>query len=421
MSGGPPQMDTWDLKETRTTPKDLDPQKVSTDMYLPKTFFPKLIESKMIDRCSFVRSMLGREALHLSGQYRVQTGRAMNPAVAKEIPALGSVVAAELDSQRRPTDTFPTYMSTNLSRNSTGAIGAGFFPNRFSGLDLDTSFVFSVFGSSVEGAGEQLERRWQKLKRLSEVSAGQQASLGNQVSNYSVFYDYAFKIMTDPRWAPVFQSTPEEKARYGSTSNYGQLGSGMLLAKNILKAKAGTRFVYISDSIGGNGPWDFHASIYDRSRADNIYTQCMKWDQAFTALLEDLAAAPGDTPGKSMLDETIIVSTGEFGRTPRINPGNGRDHYPKAFTALLAGGGVKGGRVIGKTNEDGSDCVEPGWKHKERPQIDNLAATIYSALGVDWRKKVENTPSGRAYEYVQSAPIGSNDFIAPDHIGELFA
>ena len=142
-------------------------------------------------------------------------------------------------------------------------------------------------------------------------------------------------------------------------------------------------------------------------------------DQAFTALLQDLQATPGRERGKTLLDETIIVSTGEFGRTPNFNTGMGRDHYDKTFTSLLAGGGIKGQRVIGKTNDDCSACIDPGWNHREQPQIDNLVATIYSALGIDWRKKLENTPSGRAHYYVQTAPIGSNTLVAPDHI-DLF-
>jgi hypothetical protein len=416
MSGAICPMDCWDLKDTKLTPKDLDPQKVWSDFYLSKTLFPDLIESKMVDRCSFVRSMLGRELIHLTGQYRVQTGRSLNPAVAKEIPGFGSVIAAELDSQRRPTDTFPTYMSTNLSRNSTGLIGSGFFPDRFNGVDLDTSFVFNIFGRGDAAAREEVERRWQMRERMTEVIGSTEANLGDKVSPFSTFYDYAHDIVTDPRWSNVFQATDTDRDRYGRN----QLGDGCLLAKNLLKADAGTRFVYISESIGGNGPWDFHNAIYDRTRPQNLYVKAREWDQAFTALLQDLAAAPGHAPGKSLLEETIFVATSEFGRTPNMNTGAGRDHYYKTFTSLLAGGGVKGQRVLGKTNEDCSECIDVGWKHKERPQIDNLVATIYSALGIDWKKTVENTPSGRAYLYVQSAPIGSNDFVAQDHIGELF-
>jgi hypothetical protein len=416
MSGAISPMDCWDLKDTKMTPKDLDPQRIWNDFYLSKTLFPKLIDTGLINRCSFVRSMLGRELIHLTGQYRVQTGRSINPAVAKEIPGFGSVIAYELESQRRPADTFPTYMSTNLSRNSTGLIGAGFLPNQCTGVDLDTSFVFNVFGGGSAAARAQLERRWKVRQQLTDIANVSDTTLGSNVSPYEVFYKYAYGIVTDPRWSTVFQVNDAERDRYGRN----QLGDGLVLAKNLLKADAGTRFVYISESIGGNGPWDFHAGIYDRARAQNIYTKSLEWDQAFTALLQDLQATPGRERGKTLLDETIIVSTGEFGRTPNFNTGMGRDHYDKTFTSLMVGGGITGQRVIGKTNEDCSECTDPGWNHREQPQIDNLVATIYSALGIDWRKKLENTPSGRAYHYVQFAPIGSNTLVAQDHI-DLFS
>ena len=307
-------------------------------------------------------------------------------------------------------------MSTNLSRNSTGLIGAGFLPNQCTGVDLDTSFVFNVFGGGSDAARAQLERRWKVRQQLTDISNVSDTTLGTNVSPYEVFYKYAYGIVTDPRWSTVFQMNDAERDRYGRN----QLGDGLVLAKNLLKADAGTRFVYISESIGGNGPWDFHAGIYDRARAQNIYTKSLEWDQAFTALLQDLQATPGRERGKTLLDETIIVSTGEFGRTPNFNTGMGRDHYDKTFTSLMVGGGIKGQRVIGKTNEDCSACTDPGWNHREQPQIDNLVATIYSALGIDWRKKLENTPSGRAYHYVQSAPIGSNTLVAQDHV-DLFS
>ena len=205
MSGAISPMDCWDLKETKMTPKDLDPQRIWNDFYLSKTLFPKLIDSGLINRCSFVRSMLGRELIHLTGQYRVQTGRSINPAVAKEIPGFGSVVAYELESQRRPTDTFPTYMSTNLSRNSTGLIGAGFLPNQCTGVDLDTSFVFNVFGGGDAAARAQIERRWKVRQQLTDIANVSDATLGSNVSPYEVFYKYAYGIVTDPRWSTVFQ------------------------------------------------------------------------------------------------------------------------------------------------------------------------------------------------------------------------
>ena len=130
---------------------------------------------------------------------------------------------------------------------------------------------------------------------------------------------------------------------------------------------------------------------------------------------------PGSQPGKTLLDETLIVATSEFGRTPQMNPVQGRDHYRFAYSSMFVGGGVRGGRIIGKTDAIGAQCVDTGWKHKEQPQMDNIVATIYSALGIDWMKTIENTPSGRAYHYIETAPIGGAEFISGDEIAELFA
>ena len=129
---------------------------------------------------------------------------------------------------------------------------------------------------------------------------------------------------------------------------------------------------------------------------------------------------PGSQPGKTLFDETLIVCTSEFGRTPYFNPVAGRDHHRLAYTSFWAGGGVKGGRIIGKTDEYGKECIETGWKHKQQPKHDNTVATIYSALGIDWKKVITNTPSHRAYEYTQVAPLSGGEFISDDEIAELF-
>ena len=105
---------------------------------------------------------------------------------------------------------------------------------------------------------------------------------------------------------------------------------------------------------------------------------------------------------------------------PYMNNVYGRDHYKETYTSMFLGAGVKPGRVIGKTNDDCSKCVETGWNHKQQPVFDNLVATFYSALGIDWTKKVKNTPSGRDYEYVQRAPLGEANFIPTDPVNELF-
>jgi len=414
LTGAMSQMDCWDLKETKWTPKDLDPVKVWGDLYLSKSLFGRTIASKQMQNISLVRSMKAKELVHFNGQYHCQTGRALNVAVGKEIPAFGSIIAKELDSQRRPADTFPTYVSVNLRQDRVGPIGSGFLPVTFTGMDLDPAVVFDVFGGANDGAAEKdLERRWRALERMSEVSP-RSRTLGDKANDYRTFYDYAYRILNDPRWPKVFNITDEDKQRYG----FGIVGQNFLLARNVLKADAGTRFVYISET--DNFGWDYHSSIYDKTRPTNLYVSADRFDKAFPALLEDLASTPGHAPGKSLLDETLVVASSEFGRTTYVNNAAGRDHYDQVFTSGLLGGGVKGQRILGKTDELAGKCLETGWASNRQPVIDNLVATIYSVLGIDWRKKVENTPSGRPYEYVQLAPIGSSEVINPNPIEELF-
>ena len=96
----------------------------------------------------------------------------------------------------------------------------------------------------------------------------------------------------------------------------------------------------------------------------------------------------------------------------------GRDHYNKCYPVLFAGAGVKGGRILGRTDSQGQKCLETGWNHKEQPRTENVVATMYSALGIDWSKQIRNTPSGRTYAYVD--PLGPNGYIPTDDIPEIY-
>lgn len=414
MGGAMSQADTWDFKETRYTPKDLNVQKFTSDISLSKTLFP--YASEYVDKIALVRSMRANEMIHFIGQYHTQTGRALNVAVAREIPAMGSVVAYELESRRRESDTFPTYMSTYMAQCNNGSIGCGFLPTRTTGLDLDPTTVFETFGGgSVAGASginSTLERRWKMLQDFEKVVDADRSAIGKTARDYKTFYADAKRIAADPRWSGLFQIANAERERYGND----EYGLGLILARNILRADAGTHFVYVNDG----GRWDQHSFIFDRTKRVNHYVNCERFDKGFASLLKDLSSLPGNAPGKTLLDETLIMATSEFGRTPAMNAVAGRDHYRQVYTTLFAGGGVKGGRVIGKTNDDASEAVNTGWKHKEQPFMDNCVASIYSALGIDWMKTFENTPSGRAYEYIQTAPIGGTQFISNDEIAELF-
>jgi uncharacterized protein (DUF1501 family) len=147
---------------------------------------------------------------------------------------------------------------------------------------------------------------------------------------------------------------------------------------------------------------------------------CDEMDAAFSSLLGDLAATGSKTdPARTLLDETLVVAVSEFGRTPgALNDMAGRDHYNKCYPALFAGAGVKGGLVLGKTDSQGGRCLETGWSHQEQPRQENIVATMYSALGIDWTKEIGNTPSGRAYVYVD--PLGANGYIPTDEIAAIY-
>ena len=123
LGGAISPMDTWDFKETRWTPKDLDVTEVTKGLYLSRTLFPQLVER--MDKVALVRSLQAPELIHFNGQYHTQTGRSLNPAVAREIPAFGSVISYELGPKRRESDAFPTYVSTNLTKARAGSLGSG--------------------------------------------------------------------------------------------------------------------------------------------------------------------------------------------------------------------------------------------------------------------------------------------------------
>ena len=135
-------------------------------------------------------------------------------------------------------------------------------------------------------------------------------------------------------------------------------------------------------------------------------------------MLDDLEARKRPD-GRSLLDETLVVCFGEFGRTPGpINPTQGRDHHMYAFTGLFAGGGVKGGQVIGKTDDLGQNVIDSGAGVKRSLYMEDVATTIYSAMGIDSKKTVQDTPSGRAFYYIE--PFATQKFIGAREISPLF-
>jgi uncharacterized protein (DUF1501 family) len=408
MSGAISHVESFDYKDTAGTPGDLEFKKLASDLYMPQLLLPKV--SKLMDKIAVMRSMKSHEEVHFRAQYYLQTGRQMNLAFAREIPAIGSVVAAELEERRRPTDTFPTYMSFNLEKGSAGALSTGFLPARFSVVDINTDAATDTMALEKKSV-ELLEERWTLLSKLRDVEHKRLTGYGRKMSSYEDFYSAAHSLLTDERWPAAFSITDGDKERYGTH----RAGLSSILARNVLTQDAGTHYIHIC-----HPGWDHHVYIWDRSKKANHYNLCAEYDQAFSALLEDLATTPSKTnPENTVLDETLVVCMSEFGRTPgALNNMAGRDHHNPVYPALFAGAGVKGGVRYGASDADGASCEDTGWDHKEQPRNENVLATMYSALGIDWSKQIRNTPSGRPYAYVD--PLGANGYIPTDEISEIY-
>jgi uncharacterized protein (DUF1501 family) len=409
VSGAISHIESFDFKENKGTPKDLDVRKLRDDLYLSHLLFPKL--EKHMDKFAMTRSMLSHEEVHFRGQYYQQTGRQLNLAFAREIPAIGSVVAMELEPKRRANDTFPTYMSFYLEKGAAGALSTGFLPPRFSVVDINPEAA--VKGDSMDQkAVELMEQRWNLLCQLRDAENGALKAYGKEMAGYGDFYEAAHRLLTDSRWPSAFNITKEDKARYGSNP----VAVSTILARNMLAADAGTHYIHLC-----HPGWDHHVQIWDRKAASNHYTLCSELDPALSSLMEDLSTMKSKSdPSKTLLDETLVVVMSEFGRTPgALNNMAGRDHYNHCYPALFAGAGVKAGRILGGTDSEGAKMLDTGWNRKEQPRMENVLATMYSALGIDWSKEIRNTPSGRTYPYVDS--LGPNGYIPTDEISTLFS
>jgi uncharacterized protein (DUF1501 family) len=212
------------------------------------------------------------------------------------------------------------------------------------------------------------------------------------------FSDSARRLMYNADVTRAFTFDQAERTRYGATS----FGNACLTARNLLRARLGTRFIQIT--IGG---WDHHQNIYAPNAG--LSALARQFDTGLGTLI-------GDLKGEGLLDETLVVAMGEFGRTVgNLNAQGGRDHFLQQ-AVLMAGARIKGGRAIGSTDQQGVNTAEPGWSRERDIRAEDVEATLYSALGIDWTKTLRDDPLNRGFEYV---PFGDRDLFGPIH--ELWA
>src|SRR5262249_18531575 len=286
LEGGMSQIDSLDAREGPWTPKDYDIRSFPNDLKLPYGVFKNLTTA--LDKLTVVRSMSAWDAVHGRAQYYIQTGHPLNLALSKEVPAIGAVVCYELAKERKAGDSLPAFISMNMAGNQAGLINQGFLSAEFGPLNLAVNDGPPNLAPQ-KGMEETFKRRWERLQQLDGALRGGDGHPDRSFADYHEYYRGAWAIMNDPRVPEILAISDEDKKRYGSSS----IGNSMILARNLFKADAGTRFI-----LASHGGWDHHSNIYTGARNHTVLMR--ELDVAFTSLLKDLDATPSKhSPGKT--------------------------------------------------------------------------------------------------------------------------
>jgi len=384
LSGAPSHVDTWDLKEGTWTPANFDPTSYGTFRF-PQGLMPNT--ASQLDKVCIVRNGLAWAAVHSLAQTWAQIARNPSGATGAIAPHIGAVVALEAQINQQPGDVLPGFVSINQLM-----AGSGYLPARYAPFPVTASQNGLAALTHPDGTARFADR-WNLIQKVDDDRTS--GGLGRNASDMDAFYDQAKALFDTPEIARTFAYTAQEYARYGSTG----FGGSLVVARNLVAARRGTRFVQVS--LGG---WDNHSGIYTAN--GGIYAPMKSFDPAFGALLADLAGTSGSATGKTLLDETLVVVIGEFGRTVgALNAQAGRDHFLR-MSVVFAGGGVKGGRAIGATDPTGANATNFGILGRDaRPE--DVTSTIYSALGIDYTTVRHDDPLNRGFEYVPFAKDGT--------------
>jgi uncharacterized protein (DUF1501 family) len=336
LAGGPSQVDTFDLKPELTPFKEIE---TTGDARICE-HLPRL--ARQMNRVSVIRTAHSRDPNHATATYLLHTSYRKAPDL--DHPHLGSLIAHELGERCD----LPGCIVMGWDPQS----GAGYLPGEKGPVIFDK---IDSPGEDIKLAmpRDRLRKRWEILRALDERFARERED--GAVEQRRRSYERAFRVLTSEQ-VKAFDLSKESPDRYGNTP----FGRACLTARRLVQS--GVRFVEVA-----LGDWDSHA------RNAETHQKLMEaLDPAYAALLQDLA-------DRRMLDETLVLCMGEFGRTPRVNGGAGRDHFTKCWSVALGGGGLAGDRLVGRTD---------GLEIQDRPvSVPDLFATIYSAFGIDPAKE----------------------------------
>jgi hypothetical protein len=367
LEGGVSHLDTWDVKgNSGFKPISTNVPGIQVSELLPGT-------AKHMDKLAIIRSMRSLERNHPQATIETLTGHRPIPAL--KFPSFGSIVAKELG----PRNNLPPYTIVPLPTEHDffsyeDAYKAAWIGSEYDGMILpdpskpgfavpDLSLPKSISADEIED-GRTLLKLVDRHFRAKEENA--------EFAKLDAFEDQALRMILSPQVKKAFDLSKESEQtrdRYGRH----RVGQSVLLARRLVEG--GCRFVTVSGYT--HGAWDTHGDN-EKNLRDKLAPVL---DQSLSALLEDLQQ-------RGLLDSTVVIATGEFGRTPVINPNRGRDHWPDCWSLVLGGGGIRGGQIIGASDEQGAYVAE-------RPvSIGDLYATVYKAMGIDWEKRYMS-PIGR--------------------------
>jgi hypothetical protein len=392
LAGAPSHTDLFDYKQIPEQPASFAPATIN-GAQLPTGLLPKLSTHFQNNNLAIVRSLNSWGLVHTLNQTWTQIGRNPGGVLGNISPNIGSVVAIEKGDQK---SLFPAF----LALNSQNCAGPGYFSAKFAPFKV-TPAAGGLRNTTNADGQTRFGTRWNLMHALDDnlrgnPTLGTASPMGTEMEDYNTFYQAASGMMYNSTVTKAFSFTTAENVAYGSTG----FGQACITARKVLEANQGTRFVQIT--LGG---WDMHVGIYTPAQMPTMGKQL---DDGLGQLITDLKA-------DGLYDSTMIVVAGEFGRTVgSLTAAAGRDHFPLQF-ALFAGGGVAGGRALGATDATGANVVDPGWSRQRVVRPEDIEATIYSALGINWTTIRQDDPLNRGYYYV---PNSDTDLYGP--INELW-
>lgn len=363
MGGGPSHMDTWDLKPESEKnggpfrPIDTAASGVKISEHLPKV-------ATQMKHLNIIRSLDSKEGNHDRGTYMMHTGYTPNPTVVH--PGFGSYCSYEL-GDKLPNFDLPHCIAINAPSQGAGFLGMAHSPfviqnpsGRLTNIDPPT--------------GINEDRRDRRISLLNMVERNFDSQKRGQASlDHRAVYAKTIKFMKSPHIKELDLS--KEPAAVRDAYGRGSFGQGCLMARKLVEA--GVSFVEVT--LGG---WDTHANAFE-TLSQRLLPEL---DKGMGTLVADLAQ-------RGLLNNTMVVWMGEFGRTPRINQNAGRDHWPRSWSIVMGGGGMKGGQVVGATDKDGVDIVD-------RPVgVMDVIATMTKTMGIDITTQY-TTPRGRPMKIV---------------------